>query len=220
MGHGKVRQILEERDSYQHACAACFAERGYLVFAMENIGMGPDRDTHHELDRLLRLDGYGWYSLLFAHQQMLLDHVLDDPVVDPTRVGVTGVSTGGLLALSAAAMEPRVAAASVQGIFGSMRVSFIRDRDRHCECGAIPGLLPEFDLPEMALLATPRPLHISNAAQDGFSPEEAKRCIGRISPHYRKAGGPEPIFSEPPGGHEYAFDAALKFFEDTIGVPE
>jgi poly(3-hydroxybutyrate) depolymerase len=186
---------------------------------MENIGMGPSRDTHHELDRLLRLDGYGWYSLLFAHQQMLLNHVFADAMVDSAKVGVTGVSAGGLLALTAIAMDPRVTAASVQGIFGSMRVSFIRDRNRHCPCGAIPGLLPDFDLPELALLATPRPLHISNATQDGFGPEEAKRQIERITPHYRRAGGKEPLFSSPPGRHEYAFDPALEFFEDSLGKP-
>ena len=126
MGHGKVKQILEDEDSYQHACAARFAKAGYLVFAMENVGMEPGPDTHHDLDRILRLEGRGWYSLLFAHQRILLDRVFADPGVDTKRVAVTGVSTGGLLALSAAAMEPRVAAASVQGIFGSMRVSFIR----------------------------------------------------------------------------------------------
>ena len=103
------------------------------------------------------------------------------------RVGVTGVSTGGLLALSAAAMEPRIAAASVQGILGSMRVSFIRDRHRHCKCGAIPGLLPEFDLPELALLVAPRSLHISNG--QGFGPDEARRCLERIAPYYVGLGG-------------------------------
>ena len=216
----KVRQILEDRNSYQHACAAQFAQRGYLVFAMENVGMEPSRDTHHELDRLLRLDGYCWYSLLFTHQQILLGHVFADKQVEAKRVGVTGVSTGGLLALSAAAFEPRVAATSVQGIFGSMRISFIRDRNRHCRCGAIPGLLPQFDLPEMALLVAPRPIHFSNAANDGFGPAEAKRCVKLITPLYHKAGGPAPKFSEPSGRHEYAFGPALKFFENTIGEPK
>ena len=216
MGHGKVRQILEDRASYQHACAARFAEHGYLVYAMENVGMEPDRDRHHDLDRILRLDGYGWYSLLFAHQHILLDHVFADPAVDVKRVGVTGVSTGGLLALSAIAIDPRVASASVQGIFGSMRVSFIRDRNRHCSCGAIPGLLPQFDLPELALLAAPRPLHISNASHDGFRPAEARRCIELIAPLYRKAGGARPLFTSPPGNHEFAFEPALKFFDGTL----
>ncbi len=219
MGHGKVKQVLTDRNSYQHACAKQFVEQGYLVFAMENVGMEPGRDSHHELDHLLRLDGYSWYSLLFAHQQILLKQVFSDKQVDTKKVGVTGVSTGGLLALSAAAFEPRISATSVQGIFGSMRVSFIQDRHRHCRCGAIPGLLPQFDLPEMALLVTPRAMHISNATSDGFSPAEAKRCLKLITPLYKQAGGDPPQFSEPSGRHEYNFDAALKFFEKTIGKP-
>ncbi len=212
MGHGKVKQILEEESSYQHACAAYFARAGYVVFAMESVGMGPGADTHHDLDRSLRLEGRGWYSLLFAHQRILLDRVFADSGVDPERVGVAGVSTGGLLALSAAVMEPRIAAASVQGIFGSMRVSFIRDRDRHCGCGAIPGLLPEFDLPELALLVAPRPLHISNGEKDGFSPHEAERCLKLIEPIYKQAGGEKPFFTVPPGGHAFALKPAAKFF--------
>lgn len=212
MGHGKVQQILEDEASYQHACAAQFSRAGYAVFAMENIGMEPGADTHHDLDRSLRLEGHGWYSLLFAHQRILLDRVFTDPTVDGKRVGVTGVSTGGLLALSAAVMEPRIAAASVQGIFGSMRVSFIRDRHSHCGCGAIPGLLPEFDLPALALLVAPRPLHISNGEKDGFHPGEAARCLKLIEPIYVRAGGDKPGFSVPPGGHAFAFDPAAKFF--------
>ena len=219
MGHGKVSQILSEPDSYQHACAARFAEHGYLVYAMENVGMGPEGDNHHELDHLLRLDGYSWYGLLFAHQKILLDRVFEDEQVDAKRVGVAGVSTGGLLALSAAAIEPRVAATSVQGIFGSMRVSFVRDRSRHCRCGAIPGLLPEFDLPEMAMMVAPRAIHVSNAAGDGFTPAEAKRCVELIGPLYRQAGGADPLFTVPPGNHEFAFDEALGFFQRVLGKP-
>ncbi len=217
MGHGKVLQVLEDRNSYQHACAARFAEEGYLVYVMENVGMEPQRDTHLEIDRLLRLDGYGWYSLLFAHQRIVLQQVFADPQVDTNRVGVAGVSTGGLLALSAAAIEPRIAAASVQGIFGSMRVSFVQDRNRHCRCGAIAGLLPLFDLPELALLVAPRPLHISNAEQDGFSPQESKRCIKLVDPWFKATGGTTPVFSQPPGGHEFAIEPAIRFFHKTLG---
>mgnify|MGYP001005117535 CR=1 FL=1 len=216
MGHGKVKQILEDSDSYQHACAAEFAKAGYLVFAMENVGMEPGKDSHLDLDQALRLEGHGWYSLLFAHQRILLDQVFADPGADKKRVGVAGVSTGGLLALSAAVMEPRIAASSVQGIFGSMRVSFIRDRNRHCKCGAIPRLLPDFDLPELALLVAPRALHISNGERDGFSPAESKRCLELITPIYLKAGGEKPRFDVPPGGHAFALNPAMEFFEKTL----
>ncbi len=213
MGHGKVVQILDETRSYQHACADAFAKAGYLVYAMENVGMEPGKDTHLDLDQSLRLEGHGWYSLLFAHQRMLLDQVFADRRVDQAQVGVTGVSTGGLLALSAAAMEPRIAAASVQGIFGSMRVSFVQDRNLHCRCGAIPNLLPKFDLPELALLVAPRPLHISNGERDGFSPGEAKRCIDSITPLYRLAGGTRPEATVSPGGHAFHLESALAFFK-------
>jgi len=184
-----------------------------VTFYLENIGMEPGADTHLDLDQSLRLEGHGWYSLLFAHQRILLDHVFQDTMVHAGRVGVTGVSTGGLLALSAAAMEPRIKAASVQGIFGSMRVSFIRDRHRHCKCGAIPGLLPEFDLPELALLVAPRALHVSNGRTDGFSPEEAKRCVDLVTPRFHS---PKPEFTISPGGHEFAFESARRFFADHL----
>ena len=216
MGHGKVVQILDDEDSYQHACADYFAQAGYVVYAMENVGMEPRRDTHLDLDQSLRLEGHGWYSLLFAHQRIVLDQVFVDPQVDTKHVGVAGVSTGGLLALSAAVMEPRIAATSVQGIFGSMRTSFIRDRNRHCRCGAIPGLLPEFDLPELALLVAPRALHISNGQKDGFSPQEARRCADLISPLYKRADGQHPHVTVSSGGHEFALDTASTFFEEHL----
>jgi len=219
MGHGKVVQVLDDENSYQHACADYFTKAGFLVYVMENVGMEPGKDTHHDLDQSLRLEGHGWYSLLFAHQRIVLDQVFADPLVDTKHVGVAGVSTGGLLALSAAVMEPRITAASVQGIFGSMRTSFIRDRNRHCRCGAIPGLLPEFDLPELALLVAPRSLHVSNGKTDGFSPEESKRCVELISPLYQRAGGKEPQFTVSPGGHEFALEPALKFFAGCLEVP-
>jgi dienelactone hydrolase len=147
---------------------------------------------------------------------MLLDHVFEDPAVDRRRVGVTGVSTGGLLALAAAAIEPRVRAASVQGIFGSMRKSFIADRDRHCKCGAIPGLLPDFDLPTLAVMTVPRPLHISNGARDGFGPAEAKRCLEMVVPFYRLYDSMPPVMTVPPGGHAFAVTEALEFFDEAL----
>ena len=213
MGHGDVQQILDDVDSYQHALAAAFARAGYLVYAMENIGMEPGQDTHRDLDQALRLTGQSWYSLLFAHQRIMLDQVFADPSVDPERVGAAGVSTGGLLALTAAVQEPRIAAASVQGIFGSMRVSFIRDRLLHCPCGAITGLLPDFDLPELALLVAPRSLHIANGEHDTFSPEEAQRCLDLMELVLRKLALPLPEFTVSPGGHEFDVSSALRFFD-------
>jgi len=218
MGHGSIKQLTTLSKSYQRATAAELANEGYLVFAMENVGMGPEdgKQTHTQLDSVLSLSGYSWYSLLFAHQRLLLDHVFDDPEVDSEAVGVVGVSTGGLLALSAAALEPRVKAASVHGIFASLAISFARDRELHCACGTIDGALPSFDLPRLALLVAPRPLHINNNRSDTFPPADAREALVPINPVFVQFGGTAPLFTSPEGKHSLALPEALNFLEESL----
>lgn len=218
MGHGKVEQVLSGRKSYQRAAASELAQQGYVVYAMENVAMGPtdSRDTHLALDSVLSLTGHTWYSLLFAHQLFLLDVVFDDPEVDANAVGVAGVSTGGLLALSAAALDPRVRAASVHGIFASLADSFGRDHAEHCRCGSIDGLLPHFDLPELAVLVAPRPLHFNNNQSDGFPPSDAKAALRGVRAVYERLGAPGPIFTSPKGKHSFATREAMTFLEEAL----
>ncbi|MBM4086302.1 MAG: hypothetical protein FJ272_16075, partial [Planctomycetes bacterium] len=221
MGHGKVAQLLDEPGSYQKALAAAFARDGYLVYAMENVGMGPEGDIHLDLDQAMRLYGWSWYSLLFAHLRMLLDAVFRDAGAQAERVGVTGGSTGGFLAL-AAAIEPRVAAASVHGFWGTMRELFIEDRARHCRCGAVTGLLPDFDLPTLAALIAPRPLHFCTAQGDRFRPKEAAQWTERLRPIWRALApnSPHPAFTSPEGGHTYGLSDAQAFFAAALRKEE
>jgi len=51
-----------------------------------------------------------------------------------------------------------------------------------------PQAIAAYDLPKLALLVTPRALHVSNAKKVGFSPSEALRCLKIITPLYRQAG--------------------------------
>jgi hypothetical protein len=62
-------------------------------------------------------------------------------------------------------------------------------------------------------------MHVSNAKKDGFGPTKALRCLKIITPLYRQAGGEQPQFSVRSGSHEFAFSAALPFFQDTIDKP-
>ena len=215
MGHGSVLDVLTDRASYQHAFAAAFARAGYIAYVMENIGMGPGGDHHLDLDQAVRLDGFSWYSLLFSHQRVLLSQVFSDSEVDTRHVGAAGVSTGGLLALTAAVQEPRIVAASVQGIFGSMRVAFARVGN-HCSCGAIPDLLPLFDLPQLGLVVAPCSLQIVNAEDDAFSPREARRSIREMRAAVRRLDIDPPEFVEPSGGHAFDVPAALAFFDKAL----
>jgi dienelactone hydrolase len=216
-GHGNVDQLLRDEASYQRATGKYFASLGYHVYVMENVGMGPDdaADAHLHLDGLLSLRGYGWYSLLLSHQDALLKHVLAQHSPG-TPIGLAGVSTGGLLALFGAALNEAVTSASVHGIFAHMSDSFGRDYAEHCPCGSIDGLLPEFDLPTLALLVAPRPLHVNNSEQDRFTPRDARRALERLEPVRLILGGAHVVFTSPPGKHSFALAEAKSFFGSTL----
>src|SRR5690606_18250881 len=218
MGHGNVEQLLSGRKSYQRAAARELAQEGYIVYVMENVAMGPDDspDAHRALDSVLSLTGNTWYSLLFSHQLFLLDVVFDDPEVDAGSVGVTGVSTGGLLALTAAELDPRDRPASVHGIFSSLADSFGRDHAVHCRCGSIDGLLPDFDLPKLGALVAPRRLHFNNNQSDSFPPADAKTAMRQVSAVYERLGAPPPTFTSPPGKHSFAAREAAEFLADAL----
>ncbi len=218
MGHGYINQLLTDPNSYQRAAAKTFAEAGFIVYVMENIGMTPHDNNHLCIDQALRMTSRGWYHLLFAHQRIMLDEMLSDPRIDKKRIGAAGVSTGGLLALTALVQEPQISAASIQGIFGSMRISFVRDRKHHCSCGAIPGLLPEFDLPEMVLVSMPRSLHIANGEHDGFPPEEASRVIEQLKPIMQHFGFTAPHFTIHPEAHTFDVGNALIHFRQAFDL--
>lgn len=93
-------------------------------------------------------------------------------------VGVIGYGEGGLLALYAAAADPRLAAAAVCGYFGPREDIWQEPIYRN-----VFGLLTEFGDAELAALVTPRPLLIEACRHprvDGPPPRSPKRIGGAI----------------------------------------
>ncbi len=77
----------------------------------------------------------------------------------PRRVGVLGYGEGGLLAMYAAAIDPRVDAAGVSGYFDSRQQLWQEPLDRN-----VFGLLDEFGDAEIASLIAPRLLVVEACA--------------------------------------------------------
>lgn len=80
------------------------------------------------------------------------------------RLGVIGYGEGGLLALYAAAVDHRIAAAGVSGFFSSRQQIWQEPIDRN-----VFGLLAEFGDAEIASLVAPRPLLIEACAAPAIS---------------------------------------------------
>jgi cephalosporin-C deacetylase-like acetyl esterase len=87
-----------------------------------------------------------------------LDKLLNDPKVDPERVMIWGRGNAGVTAMIAAALEPRVNRVMVErGV-----TSWFSITQWHMAEGfedlVVPGVLEDFDLPDLVNLIAPRPL--------------------------------------------------------------
>jgi hypothetical protein len=95
------------------------------------------------------------------------DYVRTRPEIDAGKIGIAGVGNGGVIALYAAALEPRIASVSVSEMVASyMNIVRSRIHVNTIEI-VVPGVLSEFDLPDLAKAIAPRPLQV-------LSPRDAK----------------------------------------------
>jgi dienelactone hydrolase len=152
----------------------------------------------------------------------LVDVLEKRPDVDPKRIGMLGISMGGIQTWLAAGTDERVAVAlpliAVQSFRWSLdndkwqaRANTIKatheaaakDLDEPAVnakvCRAlwgkiIPGITNEFDCPQMLPLFAGRPLYIANGTEDANCPiEGAKMAIRSAEAAYAKAGAKEKL---------------------------
>eukprot|EP00238_Polyblepharides_amylifera_P011876 CAMPEP_0196591416 /NCGR_PEP_ID=MMETSP1081-20130531/69536_1 /TAXON_ID=36882 /ORGANISM="Pyramimonas amylifera, Strain CCMP720" /LENGTH=284 /DNA_ID=CAMNT_0041914771 /DNA_START=437 /DNA_END=1291 /DNA_ORIENTATION=+ len=185
------------------------ARRGYLAIAVESRYHG-DRTPRgmHGMEAYKRALVQAWKNgatqpFLFDtlwDLRCLVDYLLSRDDVDPARIGITGISMGGMLAWLAAASDPRIAVSvpviGVQNFKWAMqndkfqgRVDSIpwvfeaaaKDLNRTQVDSEVvekvwyricPWLLPAFDAPFSLPLIAPRPLLVINGELDNRCPME------------------------------------------------
>ncbi len=162
---------LRAPGSVYHAYGLALARRGYVVFAHKNLSFQEPRSRVH---RKATLIGQTLLGMDVFQTSRVIDYLQTLPEVDPERIGMYGISQGGMTTLYAAACDPRIAASVVCAYFndrtpkmvvsgGSDYTAFIdteeSDKDIH-------GLL-EFTDVELAALICPRPLLIEAGRRDG-----------------------------------------------------
>jgi hypothetical protein len=141
---------------------------GHVVLAPDPRGVGESRPTSaaggydpawQTLQRALLVDrtlvGMQVEDLLAAFG--VLESRED---VDPGRIAVLGKENGGALALVLAALEPKVEKVAIEGaVLSYLEIA----RARHHEgltAIFVPGVLQDFDLPDLAASLAPRPLWV------------------------------------------------------------
>lgn len=173
-GHGKgadsIVGLVEE--SYQANFALQCVSKGWITLAVEQVSFGSnqsrcDRDLGSScvVDSMAALllgeTITGWRVRdAIAACRTLACH----PLVQSSKIGVMGISGGGLTALWSAALEPAFLAAGVSGYFCPMSHSILNVY--HCPDNYVPGFARLMDVPDLAGLIADRWLAVEGGTHD------------------------------------------------------
>lgn len=220
-GHGTASQVAFEKTSYQHGCGSDLSESGFLVYIMENRGMGmlSYLGNHLRIDAVARITGGTWYGEIITDALWLIENLQYEPYTNISKIGTAGVSTGGAISMIVASLDERIAATYVQGFLGSYKTSF-GIRGTHCLCGHIPGILKIGDMSDIASLIAPRPVLFVNGTKDSFYTKDAQIAFNRIKEVYKNLNAEEKSkFLAPIGiGHEFTVETAINWFSNQFNI--
>ena len=124
------------------------------------------------------------------------DYLAELPEVDTARISVHGVGHGGVVALYAGALEPRLAAVTAEDSLLSYMHAVRADLHNDLISVVVPGVLRHFDLPDVAAAIAPRPVRIVRPRDASASPVTRTAAEGGYQAavqRYEKAGRAEAI---------------------------
>jgi dienelactone hydrolase len=196
---------------------------GYVVFALETIGFGMRRDAQTQQDHdashstclreamaalMLGETLPGWRVW---DAQRALDLLETRPEIDANRLGVMGISGGGLVALFAAALDTRIATCVVSCYFNSFAESVLAID--HCSDNYVPGLLNVCEMPDLAALVAPRILVCEGGSEDDIFPVAAfENAVRQARKIYAAFDCPQSFSAHTfEGGHLFHGEAAFAF---------
>ena len=154
--------------------------------------------------------------------QHLLDEVLLDPRVDPERVGMWGLSLGGMATMFWLPLEPRIKVGVVSAWFNHRRNKMALPDDRYVsfmvvdeEHAFFRGWLTEFTDHDVVSLIFPRPLLIHHGKSDRIAHwPQVQDEFDIAKAHYEKLDISERIQIEIfEGGHEARINTGIPFLE-------
>jgi hypothetical protein len=212
----KVFGVEDERNLYHDYGHVLLAE-GFAVLAPLNLR---NVEPRNRIERLARLGDTTLPGIEFARMQVLLDEALRDPRIDADRVGMWGISLGGMATMFWMPLEPRIDCGVVTAWFNHRRNKMVIPDERYScfletteEHAFFRGWLTEFTDSDVASLLCPRPLLIQTGKKDGIAwwpqvMEEFKAS----SEHYEKLGvGGRIEIDLHEGGHEIRLESGLPF---------
>jgi dienelactone hydrolase len=194
--------------------AVSLVKRGFVVAAPELLGFGdrrlvedlasgePGRNSCFRLSSALLMAGQTMAGYRIYESMRALDYLQTREEVRSERIGIMGISGGGLVAGFTAALDERIACAVVSGYANTFADSILTRN--HCLDNYIPGILLEAEMPDLLGLIAPRGLFLESGDADPlFGPDGAKQALARLQQIYTASGRGGQVEADFfAGGHE------------------
>jgi len=203
-------------DAY-HAYARELLKAGFAVLAPMNLR---SKALRNYIERLCRLADTTLPGIELVRMQNLLDVVLSDPRVDADRVGMWGVSLGGMATMFWLPLEPRIKVGVVSAWFNHRRNKMALPDDRYVsfmvvdeEHAFFRGWLTEFTDHDAVSLICPRPLLMQHGKSDLIAhwPQVVDE-FNIAKTHYQKLDIEDRIEIDVfEGGHEARIESGVSF---------
>ena len=202
---------------YYNEYAKELLKAGFAVLVPMNLP-SPERRNH--IERLCRLANTTLPGIELRRLQNLLDIVLTDPRLDPEKVGMWGVSLGGMATMFWMPLEPRIKVGVVSGWFNERRNKMVLKDDRYSsfivsaeEHAFFKGWLTEFSDYDVVSLIFPRPLLIQQGKKDhiAYWPMVVEE-FNKSKVPYEKLNIADRIeLNIHEGGHEAVINSGIRF---------
>jgi hypothetical protein len=210
---------VEDGRGLYHDYGNALVRAGFAVLAPINL---MSIEKRNRVERLARLADTTLPGIELVRMQLLLDEVLKDKRIDPERVGMWGISLGGMATMFWMPLEPRIQCGIVTAWFNQRRNKMVIPDDRYScfletreEHAFFRGWLIEFTDSDVVSLICPRPLQIQTGKKDRIAwwPQVIEEYEASRE-HYVKLGMGDRIEMDlQDGGHEIHLESGLAFLK-------
>jgi dienelactone hydrolase len=214
-GGGSPEVALFHGGANYHDMVRGGVKRGYIVFAPQHLFSAPGypRDVRNKTDERLRLVGTSLTAIEIAKITRSLDVILKRPEVDPTRVGMVGLSYGGYYALVTPAIDTRIKVSVSSCYYGVQEGRYERDELSVPSDFKFKDRFTLFKDSDIVALICPRALEIqAGSADDEDHREPGKRLAPLSAEYYSKLDLKDRfrhlVFN---GKHEFHDESAWEF---------
>jgi len=240
-GHGYgVKDIVglrkdgSERDTpegYQKDFAVALCRRGFAVAAPEISCFGERQTDFSYLDKKL---GQGTPStcahtaVLASHlggsamglrvldARRLVDYLQSRDEMDMSRLGMMGISGGGMLTFFSTAMDERIKACVVSGYYCTFRDSILAMK--HCQCNFVHGMSQFGEMSDIIGLIAPRPILVEAGSLDPIFPiKNVKESVHKAKSVYKVFGAEAQVETDYfEGKHQISGKRAYDFLMEKL----